>query len=293
MGHGSRVTGRLHVIATPIGNLEDLSARAARLLGEVDLILAEDTRQVRKLLNHLGLSTPTRSLHEHNEAASVPRLLAELQTGKAHALVSDAGTPLLSDPGFHLVRACREHGIQVLAVPGPSSVTAALSVAGLEPYPFTFCGFLPARPGPRRSTLQRMSTLPHTLVIFLSPHRLPAELAACAEVLGGTREAALLSELSKLHERCERGVLEELSDRVARISTRGEHILVVGPPRSQVAASDASPETARLALEKALASGVALAEARRVAARTLGLSRRELYALLNPAPARPGRSEPE
>ena len=271
--------GCLFVVATPIGNLGDLSPRAREVLAGVAAVLAEDTRRIRKLLNHFAIKTPARPLHEHNEAREVPRLLAALAAGAQLALVSDAGTPLLADPGYRLVRACRERGIGVLAVPGPSAVPAALAVAGLPPIPFTFAGFLPARGGARAAALQARAGLPHTLVLFLSPHRLEEELAACADVLGGERESALLAELSKLHERCEWGTLGEVRSRLAGVAPRGEFTLVVGPP--PVAATPAAtPGAARAALDRALASGLPLAEARREAARRLGIPRRELYALL-------------
>lgn len=272
--------GRLFVVATPIGNLSDLSPRACEILAGVRLVLAEDTRHVRKLLNHYGITTAARALHEHNEAREVPRLVAELQGDAEFALVSDAGTPLLADPGYRLVRACRESGIEVLAVPGPSAVAAALSVAGLPPVPFTFAGFLPPRPGARAAALAALATLPHTLVLFLSPHRLRPELEACADTLGGGREGALVAELTKIHERCERGSLAELAAWSAVAAPRGEYTLVVGPPAVAAATGEAAtPEAARAAVEAALARGFDLAAARREAARALGITRRELYAL--------------
>jgi 16S rRNA (cytidine1402-2'-O)-methyltransferase len=273
-----RAPGKLHVVATPIGNLEDLSPRAARILAGVDLILAEDTRHVRKLLNNLGITTPARALHEHNEKDEAPRLLARLQAGDELALVSDAGTPLLSDPGYQLVRTCREAGIPVLAVPGPSAVTAALSTAGLPPYPFTFAGFLPARAGQRRAFLERLAALPHTVVLLLSPHRLAEELAACAESLGSCREAALCSEISKLHERCVRGSLAELAAR--DMERRGEHTLVIGPPVPTSRSAEVTAQDARQSLQRCLERGLSLQEARRAAAQELGIARGELYDLL-------------
>lgn len=272
--------GRLYVVATPIGNLADLSPRARQVLASVRLILAEDTRHVRRLLNAQGVRTPARSLHEHNEAAEVPALLARLGTGDDLALVSDAGTPLLADPGYRLVRACREAGIPVLAVPGPSAVAAALSVSGQPPYPFTFAGFLPAGSAGRRAALAALAGLPHTIVVFVSPHRLAAELAACSETLGAAREGTLLAELTKLHERCQRGSLAELASWAAGVDARGEYTLVVGPPQP-VPAPEVNGGAARAALDEALASGLELPEARRRAARALGISRRELYALLH------------
>jgi 16S rRNA (cytidine1402-2'-O)-methyltransferase len=272
--------GVLYVVATPIGTLADLSPRAREVLAGVELILAEDTRRVRKLLNHFGVATPARPFHEHNEEREGPALLARLQSGAQLALVSDAGTPLLADPGFRLVRACRAEGIAVLAVPGPSAVTAALSVAGLPPYPFTFAGFLPASAGVRRSALGALAGLPHTVVLFLSPHRLGQELAACAETLGGGRQAALLAELSKLHERYAGGTLAELAAVAERLDARGEYTLVVGPP-APAATEHPTVEAARAALDAALAEGFTLPDARREAARRLGVSRRELYAMLS------------
>jgi 16S rRNA (cytidine1402-2'-O)-methyltransferase len=274
-----RGSGRLFVVATPIGNLQDFSPRAHEVLSQVRWVLAEDTRHVRTLLGAYRVKTPARSLHEHNETREVPRLLAELRAGHDLALVSDAGTPVLADPGYRLVRACRDEGIPVLAVPGPSAVTAAVAVAGLPPMPFTFAGFLPARGGPRTSALAALAALPHTLVLFLSPHRLRPELEACAATLGGEREAALLAELTKVHERCVRGRLSELATLAAATAARGEYTLVVGPPPPK-APTEASPEAARAALDTALARGLDRAQARREAARELGITRKELYALL-------------
>ncbi len=273
-------TGRLFVVATPIGNLQDLSPRAREVLAEVELILAEDTRRVRKILNHFSIPTRARSLHEHNETAATPVLVHRLASGAAMALVSDAGTPLVADPGYRLVRACREAGVEVLAVPGPSAPVAALSVAGLPPYPFTFAGFLPATSGARRRALEVLAVLPHTVVLFLSPHRLPAELADCAAVLGAERQAALLAELTKVHERCLRGSLGELAAALAGGAALGEHTLVVGPREDAAPAGTADPATARRALEAALAGGLSLQDARRAAARALGIPRRQLYTLL-------------
>ena len=272
--------GRLWVVATPIGNLGDFPPRAREVLAHVRAVLAEDTRRVRKLLNHFHIATPARALHEHNEAEMVPRLLAEIASGAELALVSDAGTPVLADPGYRLVRACREQNLEVLAVPGPSAVTTALAVAGLPPTPFTFAGFLPARAGPRGAALDTLAALPHTLVLFLSPHRLAGELASCAERLGGEREAALLAELSKLHERCLTGTLSELAAAAATAEARGEYTLVIGPP--QVAQAETPGRGgAQQALSLALARGLALPQARREAARALGISRRQLYELVS------------
>ena len=285
--HGARTTdhapsaGKLFVVATPIGNLGELSPRAREVLAAVRGVLAEDTRRVQKLLNHFEIRTPARALHEHNEAREVPRLLAELAGGSELALVSDAGTPLLADPGFRLVRACRERAIPVLAVAGPSAVSAAVAVSGLPPVPFTFVGFLPPKAVARARSLRDLAALPHTLVVFISPHRLRPEIDACAAALGGEREAALLAELTKVHERCERGTLAELAAWAAAAEPRGEYTLVVGPPAA-AATSAPTVAAARAAVEEALARGLERTAARREAARALGISRRELYALLMP-----------
>jgi 16S rRNA (cytidine1402-2'-O)-methyltransferase len=273
------------VVATPIGNLGDLSPRACEVLASVRLLLAEDTRHVRKLLNHFAITTPTRSLHEHNEAREVPRLLADLEGGAEFALISDAGTPLVADPGFRLVRGCRERGIPVLAVPGPSAVTAALAVSGLPPVPFTFAGFLPPKAAARAEALESLAALPHTLVVFVSPHRLRPEIEACSQFLGAEREAVLLAELTKVHERASRGTLGELAASAVAVEAKGEYTLVVGPPPIAEAPS-VTPEAAGRALEEALARGLDLAEARRQAARALGISRKELYNLLMPRSTR-------
>lgn len=270
------------MVATPIGNLGDLSPRAVETLRTVGVILAEDTRQVRKLCSHFGIPTPTQALHEHNEARAVPALVARLGGGESLALVSDAGTPLVSDPGFKLVRACRDAGVEVVAVPGPSAVVAALAVSGLPPCPFTFVGFLPPRAGPRARVLGDLAALPYTLVVFVSPHRVGDEMAACAEALGASREAALLSEISKLHERCRRGTLGELAAWAADNAAPGEHTLVIGPAAG-AAREPVTPERVQAVLDEHLREGLPWPAARAAAARQLGISRRELYALLQAA----------
>jgi 16S rRNA (cytidine1402-2'-O)-methyltransferase len=279
-----REGGRLYVVATPIGNLSDASPRAIEVLRQVHWVLAEDTRRVRKLLSHFGVRTTVRSLHEHNEDREVPRVLVELATGSDLALVCDAGTPLLADPGYRLVRACRERGVPVLVVPGPSAATAAVSVAGLPPMPFTFVGFLPARAGARATALDALASLPHTVVLFLSPHRLAAELAACAERLGEEREAALLAELTKVHERCLRTTLGGLAAWAAAAEPRGEYTLVVGPPLAE--RHSPSREAARAAVDAAMGRGLDRARALREAARQLGTTRKEIYVLLTQRSAR-------
>lgn len=231
--------GKLIVIATPIGNLEDLSARAARALGEVDLVACEDTRRTGRLLAHLGLKRPLLSLHEHNERHRLPRILADLEKGDEIALVSDAGTPLLSDPGFVLIRECLARGIEVHHLPGPSAVVTALVQSGLPPYPFTFVGFPPPKSGKRRRFFSRFADLGHTLVLFESPHRIQASLDDLLTVLGD-RPAALGRELTKLHEETLRGRLSDIREALdRRQAIKGEITLVVGPDDGD--RHDASP----------------------------------------------------
>jgi 16S rRNA (cytidine1402-2'-O)-methyltransferase len=230
--------GRLYVVATPIGNLGDLSARARDTLASAALIAAEDTRHTATLLKAFGISTPMISLHDHNEAQRAPELIERLRTGASVALVSDAGTPAISDPGFDLVRACAAAGIEVVAVPGPCALVAALSIAALPTDRFCFEGFLPARGAARRARLCEVSTERRTLVFYESPHRIDETLADCAEQLGSTRAAALAREITKLHESLYRGSLGELAARSKSDAdlSRGEIVLVVAGAAPEVAA---------------------------------------------------------
>lgn len=232
--------GRLLLVATPIGNLEDLSPRAARALAEADLVACEDTRHSGRLLAHLGLKKTLVSLHEHNERARLPQILAALDAGQSVAVVSDAGTPLVSDPGFPLVRAAVTAGHRVEAIPGPSAILAALTVSGLPPYPFTFAGFPPPKSGKRRSFYRRLSSLGHTLVLFESPHRLLASLEDARAELGD-RPAAIGRELTKLHEEVLYGRLSELAAELgSRPSLPGEFVLVVGGAAGEPSAERAT-----------------------------------------------------
>lgn len=270
-------------MATPIGSIGDLSPRAAEVLGAVDLILAEDTRRARRLLSHLGLVSQRRlrSLHEHNEEQQVPSLVEMIESGRSIAMVSDAGTPVLSDPGFQLVRAARVAGIRVCSVPGASAFTAALAAAGQPPLPATLCGFLPARAGPRRRRIAELTTAPWTLVVLLSPHRLGRELADLSDVLGSERRATLLAELSKLHERALVATLGALAESAEADDPRGEYVLVIAPVADEkVKAPAVSERAARTEYRGALAEGMDRREALRAAARRLGISRREVFALV-------------
>ncbi|HEV2763744.1 MAG TPA: 16S rRNA (cytidine(1402)-2'-O)-methyltransferase, partial [Pyrinomonadaceae bacterium] len=204
--------GTLYLVATPIGNLEDITRRALRVLSEVDLVACEDTRHTRQLLERYGIDRPTVSYHEHNEQERAAELASRLAAGESVALVSDAGTPAVSDPGFRLVRACVEQGVAVVPVPGPSAFVAALVASGLPTDEFYFGGFLPARTHARRARLEEVRALRATLVFYETPHRLAHALADALELLG-EREAAVARELTKLHEEIVRGRLSELLER--------------------------------------------------------------------------------
>ena len=209
-----RPPGTLYVVATPIGNLGDIGGRALEVLGRVDAVCAEDTRHTRQLLGHFGLERPLLALHEHNEDAIAARVVARLQAGESLALVSDAGTPLVSDPGFRLVRAARAAGIRVSPVPGASALVAALSVAGLPSDRFVFEGFLPAKAAARRERLQALAAEPRTLLFYESSHRIAGTLADAVDAFGGDRAAVLARELTKLFETVLDGSLAELRARV-------------------------------------------------------------------------------
>ena len=221
--------GRLYVVATPIGNLSDLSARARALLESAGLIAAEDTRHTGSLLKHFAIRTPLVSLHEHNEKQRIGELLLRLQQGTSVALVSDAGTPAISDPGFELVRAAAAAGIDIVAVPGPCAAIAALSIGALPTDRFCFEGFLPARAAARRERLGELADEARTLVFYESPHRIAATLEDCAACFGAHRGAAVAREITKLHEAVYRGSLAELSARAAQDPdfSRGEIVLIV------------------------------------------------------------------
>src|SRR4029079_11942478 len=220
------MAGTLYLIATPIGNLEDITHRAVRLLGEVDLIACEDTRHTQKLLNHYGINTKTISYHEHNEQQRATQLIDSLKQGSDIAVVSDAGTPSISDPGFRLVRAAIENEISVIPVPGPSALISALIAAGLPTDEFFFAGFLPPRSNARRARLSELQSVPGTLIFYEAPHRLAATLKDAYEILG-ERDAVVARELTKMHEEIRRGRLSELSDHYEREEPRGEIVVLI------------------------------------------------------------------
>ena len=219
------MSGILYLVATPIGNLEDVTLRALRVLKEVDLIACEDTRHTRKLLAHYQISRPTISYHEHNEMERSAELIKKLEAGSSIALVSDAGTPLISDPGFRLVREAIEGEIQVVPIPGASALVAALSASGLPANEFSFVGFLPARRSARREKLKELANLKSTLVLYEAPHRIRETIADALAALGD-RDCVLARELSKIHEQFVRAPLSEIEIPQAR----GEMVLIIGPP---------------------------------------------------------------
>jgi 16S rRNA (cytidine1402-2'-O)-methyltransferase len=270
--------GRLAVISTPIGNLGDLSPRARDELAAAELIAAEDTRRTGLLLTTLGLSRPLVSLHEHNEHERIDELLTKLRAGARIALVSDAGTPLLSDPGFELVRRVAQEGMSVVAVPGPSAITAALSIAGLPTERFSFEGFLPARLAERRARIAELAGEPRTLVFFEAPHRIAESLEDLAAGFGVSRRAAVARELTKVFETVYRGTLGELEKQARSDSnfTRGEITLVIeGAPRAD---ADAAPREQLDATLNVLLSELAPSKAAALAARLTGAKRNDAYA---------------
>ena len=269
-----RLRGGLYLVATPIGNLRDVTLRALETLAAADIIACEDTRVTRRLTEHYGISSPLTPYHEHNTEGARPKLLARLAAGEALALVSDAGTPLISDPGFKLVRAARDAGHAVTALPGASAVLAALTVTGLPTDRFFFAGFLPAKEGQRRSRIAEVARIPATLILYEAGPRLARTLADLATGLGA-RDAAICRELTKLHEEVRRDDLARLAQVYAQgAETRGEIVIVVAPPEEGTDQPSAMEVDAllRRALERASVKD-AVSE---VAAAT-GRPRREIY----------------
>ena len=275
--------GELFIVATPIGNLEDITQRALRVLRDVDLIACEDTRHTRKLLNHFGIDTKTISYHEHNERERADELCGLLESGKSIALVSDAGTPLINDPGYRIVTAAIERGIAVVPIPGAVAFITALSASGLPPDEFFFGGFLPARANARRVKLEELLSIRATLVFYEAPHRIAATLKDAAEVLGN-RRAVIARELTKLHEEFVRGTLNELVEQFSKAGkTRGEMVLIIsGEP---VESSPVKPEqtiTERLVdlVNKLESEGLNSKDALKRAARETGIKRAEAYRMM-------------
>ncbi len=271
------MSGSLYVVSTPIGNLDDLSRRALEVLGQVDWVAAEDTRHSQTLLNHLGIKARLISCHDHNEAERSPELVARLRDGESGALISDAGTPLVSDPGYRLVRACQDAGVAVVPVPGASALLAALAVSGQPSDRFLFEGFVPSKGAARENALRRLAGLDVTSVIFEAPHRVVSLLESLAGLVDADRELTLCRELTKRFETVRRGPVAELLEWVRgdKDQRRGELVLVLSPaPRGeQLSEQDR-------ALAKALLAELPVSRAARILAAHTGLKRQDLYAYL-------------
>jgi 16S rRNA (cytidine1402-2'-O)-methyltransferase len=270
--------GRLYVVGTPIGNLEDMTFRAVRILQEVDAIAAEDTRHTGKLLHHFQIKTPQISYHEHNRQHRIPELINRLEQGEAIALVTDAGMPGISDPGYELVKACLETGICVIPIPGPTACITAISAAGLPAFRFTFEGFLPVKGKERQQHLQELQEERRAMVLYEAPHRLRKTLRDLEKILGGDRTLVLGRELTKLHEEFWRGTLAEAvlhySD---TCQPKGEFTLVIaGGDRITPVFSE---EYLKAALQNAIAQGLTRSEATRKLAQETELPRRRIYQL--------------
>ena len=268
--------GILYVVATPIGNPDDLSARAIRTLGEVSLIACEDTRRTGQMLARHQIGTPTISHFEHNEERRVPELVARLKAGEKIALVTDAGTPAISDPGFRLVRAALEAKVRVVAVPGASAAIAAISIAGIPTDRFTFEGFVPSRDAARRKLLDELRREPRTMVFYEASRRLADTLGAMAAAFGESREAAVVCEITKTYERTIRGTIGEVERHFRATPALGEIVIVVaGAPPQPDAASVAID--VHEAIEVLREAGLGLKQASAVVARLTGMGRREVY----------------
>lgn len=270
--------GKLYIVGTPIGNLSDFSPRGIETLESVDIIAAEDTRVSLKLLTHFGIKKPLISCYKPKEQEKSEQIIAHLAEGKTVALISDAGMPCISDPGFILVRRCRELGIPVEVVPGCNAAVAAVAVSGISTDRWTFEGFLPVPKKERAERLEVIKNLPHTLVYYEAPHKIRQTLSDLAEALGGEREAALCRELTKLHEEVISGTLGELSHYYDTIEPRGEYVIVIGGA-AQTDEEYTLEQAAELA--KSIADGgEKLSEACRQAAKVTGISKREIYNIL-------------
>lgn len=262
----------LYIVATPIGHLADLTIRAIATLGRADVIYAEDTRHSRTLTQHYGITTQLKAYHEHNGEAVRPEILARLSQGEAVALISDAGTPLISDPGFKLVRDCAAAGFDCVALPGPSAVMAALSAAGLPTDTFVFAGFLPPKDGQRRTRLAELMSVSATLVFFEAPTRIADTLATLAQIMP-TRPVVVARELTKLHETLHRGLAADLAVHFEAEPARGEIVLLIGPPD---AAASTDPAEIDARLSRALET-LSIRDAAAMVAEAMGLPRKQIY----------------
>ena len=266
--------GTLYVCATPIGNLGDITLRVLETLRRVDLIAAEDTRHSRRLLQHYEIKTPLTSYHEHNEKGKTKLLLQRLKEGASIALISDAGMPGISDPGAEIIRACQEAGIKVDILPGPNAVLPALLLSGLPTVSFLFHGFLPAAAGERRRVLTGLAKLPFTLIFYEAPHRLTEMLKDVGDIFG-TRPAAVVREITKLHQSVHRGLLPDLWQEFAQQPARGECVVVVAPYLGKKAAGSAEDWVREV--DRRLSLGLAPQEAMKEVAKEFGITKREVY----------------
>ncbi len=262
----------LYVTATPIGNLGDITYRAVEALKAADLILCEDTRQTAKLCAAYGIDTPRARYHDHNAARARPGIIKKLQEGARLCLVSDAGTPLISDPGYKLVRAARDAGVSVFPLPGPAAAIAALSAAGAPSDQFFFAGFLPSKAGARDRALKSLASIQTTLIFYETAPRLAASLGAMAQALGA-RQASIARELTKLHEEFREGALHDLAAHYETAPAKGEIVIVVFPPQKRAASPDALDAFLKTALQT-----MPVKQAASAAAAELGVSRNEAYA---------------
>ena len=271
-------TGCLYLVATPIGNLEDITLRALRILKEVDQIACEDTRHTQKLLSHYNIQKPLVSYHEHNEMTRAPELVLAMEQGAQIALVSDAGMPLVSDPGYRLVTLSLRHHLPVVPIPGAAALLAALSASGLPNEEFLFAGFLPARTGERRRALERLRIEDRTIIFYEAPHRIEETLADAREVLGD-RPACLAREVTKLHEEFRRGTLSELAASLSDKPARGEITLLIGavPPEERAAQRDTSQSLAERVDELIRQAKLDRKEALKLAAKERGMTKRAAY----------------
>jgi 16S rRNA (cytidine1402-2'-O)-methyltransferase len=270
--------GKLLLVGTPLGNLSDMSPRAIAALKSADLILCEDTRHTRKLLTHFGIDRPTDSYHEHNEDEKAPMLIARIERGETLALVSDAGMPVISDPGYRIVRLARERGVTVEPVPGPFAGVLALAASGIAPLPFTFLGFTPHRQGERLDFYRRAAELGHTVIVYESPERIVASLEDALEVLGDA-EVTVARELTKLHEELLSGTISEVLDTLkTRDRVHGELTIVLGTAAR--AAAEVSPDDLRAEFDRLRESGMRRNDAVKAVAEKFGMRKNDVYKLL-------------
>jgi 16S rRNA (cytidine1402-2'-O)-methyltransferase len=266
-------------VATPIGNLEDVTLRAVRVLRSVDVIACEDTRQTQKLLTHFGIAARTVSYHEHNEAARAAELVEQLAAGARIALVSDAGTPAISDPGYRVVRLAIERGVPVFTVPGPAAVIAALAASGLATDTFAFGGFLPAKSGGRRAALERLATADHTTVFYEAPHRIAEALDDVVATLGPERSVVVARELTKIHEEFVRGAAHVVQQELRRrAAVKGEVVLLIGKAEASATPARRSAAQLRARLEQLMREeSIDEKSALKRLAKATGLGKSELY----------------